>query len=366
MISSLYVHIPFCTHICTYCDFCKMYYKKELAIKYLDALEKEIKKYNINKPLKTIYVGGGTPSSLDIELIEKLLIMISKLNKEDEYEFTFECNIDSMNEDKLKLLKEYGVNRISYGVETFNSKYLKYLNRKHNKDDVFKIVDITRKYFDNINIDLMYAFTTESILELKSDLEYLIKLNVPHISTYSLMIEPHTVLANNNTLEIDDELDSKMYELICSVLNKHGYKHYEISNFARNGYESKHNLTYWNNLEYYGVGLGSSGYINGVRYTNTKSFNKYVDNKYVYESTNISKYDKMEEEMFLGLRKVTGVSVEVFLEKYKVSMFDIFPVKSLIEKGLLELSDGYVRIPEDKLYLSNEVLINFVGDYEEE
>lgn len=360
--NSVYIHIPFCSDICSYCDFCKMYYKKEWVTIYLDSLEQEIKSYSPKEKIKTLYFGGGTPSCLSIDELERLFKITNSLIRDKECEVTFECNIDSINEDKIKLLKNNGVNRLSFGIQTFNETYLKYLNRKHSKTDSLNIIKIAKKYIPNINIDLMYAFNNQTIESLREDIKEFIKLDVPHISTYSLIIEPHTVLGNNNTKQINEELDYDMYKEIKINLEKSGYEHYEISNFSKPGYQSKHNLTYWNNDSYYGFGLGASGYVGNIRYTNTRSFKNYNNYNYVLEKEELTIKTKMEYEMILGLRKIEGVSLENFKRKYNKNINEVFEIEKLIKKGYLENISGYIRIPGQYLYISNEILLKFVGE----
>ena len=209
-----YIHIPFCNTICSYCDFCKFLKNKEWVDKYLTILNKEISSTYKSEVLDTLYIGGGTPSSLDIDELNKLFDILKIFNLSDTYEFTFECNIESITEEKLKLLKENRVNRISIGIETFNDKYLTFLNRHHTKESALKTINLVKKYFDNINIDLMYAIPGETLKELESDIDILLNLDIPHISTYSLIIEENTKLYEDRTEYIDDELDSDMYDLM--------------------------------------------------------------------------------------------------------------------------------------------------------
>lgn len=362
MADSVYIHIPFCNQICSYCDFCKLYYHKTLVHDYLIALEKEILLNPPNKDLKTLYIGGGTPSVLKEDELQILGEILTHFSFFSNYEFTFECNIESITESKLKLLKEMGVTRISYGVETFHSNHLTYLNRHHTKQEVFEKIELTKKYFSNINVDLMYALKQETLEELTEDVKNLLKLDVPHISTYSLMIEPHTVLYNKKEEPILEELDSKMYQTICSTLEACGYQHYEVSNFALPGFESRHNLVYWNNEHYYGYGLGASGYLNQKRYTNTRSIQSYLKGEYKREEVSLTKKEQMQEEVFLGLRKLKGIDTNAFFYKYGVSIYDVFEIQNLIEKGKLEREKEWIRIPKEQIYLSNEVLVYFVGE----
>lgn len=358
MITSAYIHIPFCKTICSYCDFCKYYYRKEQIIPYLDSLKKEIKERYQGEVLKTIYVGGGTPSSLSLEELTHLLEILSIFSKEDNYEYTVECNIENITEEKVSLLAKFGVNRISLGVQTFQEKYLHFLNRKHTKQEVFTKIQMIKKYIANINVDLIYAIPGETIEDLEDDLNCLLQLDIPHISTYSLMIEEHTLLYNQKVENISEELDAKMYEYIGRKLK--GYNHYEISNFARPEFESKHNLTYWNNLEYYGFGLGASGYIGDIRYTNTRSLEQYQKGKREYQKEKLSLKEKMENEFILGFRKKEGVSLSSFEKKYHKNPLQWDFVQKLLQQGLLQNQKGNLMIPERYFYISNDILLQFL------
>ena len=354
---SVYIHIPFCNSICSYCDFCKFLHNDKWASFYLDVLESEIDEYYEDDIVKTIYIGGGTPSVLSTANLIKLFKIIKKFKLDKDYEFTFECNVNDIRDDLLTLLKENGVNRISIGVESFNKYKLKFLNRKHNKDDIFKNIKLCKKFgFNNINVDLIYALPIENMFVLKNDISNLLKLNVDHISTYSLIIEEHTVLYNKKIKPIAEELDYKMYKYICGKLKRKGYNHYEVSNFARNNKESIHNLTYWNNEEYYGFGLGAHGYINNVRYENTRNFNKYLKSEYRFNELMVSIQEEMENELMLGLRKLKGVSIEEFYNRFDKDILKVFNLDEAIKNKYLVNKDGYIYIPEDKIYVMNEII----------
>lgn len=360
MIKSVYIHIPFCKNICSYCNFCKMYYNKEQVKKYLIALEKEIKSFYKNDIISTIYIGGGTPSDLEILELEELFNIIQLFRLDKSYEFTFECNI-SVTEEKLLLLKKYGVNRLSFGIETVNNKLLSIIDRKHTKEEIVDKINLCRKLgFSNINGDLMYAFDVESLEELQNDISFILSLELEHISTYSLIIEEHTKLYLQKFNNCDEETDSKMYFMICDILNSNNYEHYEVSNFAKNGFRSRHNLTYWKNEEYYGFGLSASGYIRDIRYTNTGSISKYIDGFYKYEIEKLDKCDKISYELILGLRTMDGINVDDFFRKYKVKLDEIFDIKDLIlQKGLV-INEKIIYIPYDKWYVMNNILERFV------
>ena len=354
---SVYIHIPFCNSICSYCDFCKVLNNKQWVSNYLSALDDEINKYYEGDIIKTIYIGGGTPSCLDIISLTKLFQIIKIFKKSNNCEICIECNVNDITSELLKLLSLNNVNRISIGVESFNKYNLKFLNRKHDRKSIFKNIELCKKYgFNNINVDLIYALPTENLSVLKKDIALLLKLNVEHISTYSLIIEKHTMLYNKNVNNIDDDLDYKMYKYICKKLKKKGYNHYEVSNFAKTNKESKHNLTYWSNMEYYGFGLGSHGYINNVRYENTKSYNSYIKGNYRLNEVLISSREEMENELILGFRKLQGISISHFKKKFGVDIFEEFNFNDVIKNKYIINEDDMLFIPEDKIYVMNEIL----------
>lgn len=360
---SVYIHIPFCETICSYCDFPKVCYHKKWINKYLDELEKEIRQNYNNEIINTIYIGGGTPSVLSINEINKLLDILKIFNKNNNVEITFECNIENTTEEKIKLLYENGINRLSFGVQTFNPLYLKLLNRNHNFEEVKKIIDISKKIgFKNINIDLIYALPNQTLEELKIDLNLFLSLDINHISTYSLIIEDNTKIKIDGIKEIDDELDYEMYKLICNTLKQNNFIHYEISNFSKKGYESKHNLVYWNNSEYYGFGMGASGFINNIRYTNTRSLNKYINGNYKLEEEKMDIHTNLENAFILGLRKIEGINKREFYNNYNININDIIIVRNLLEEGKLIDDGNNIYINSKYIYLSNDILINFIGE----
>jgi oxygen-independent coproporphyrinogen-3 oxidase len=353
---SVYIHIPFCKSICSYCDFCKFLHNETWATNYLIHLEKEIKEYYDNDTIKTLYIGGGTPSVLSMQNLKTLLNITNIFKKAGKIEFTFEMNINDITEEKLKLLDSYGVNRISIGVESFDKYNLKYLNRKHKKEDIKQKIELTKKYFQNINVDLIYGIPIETKTMFKKDIKQILELNVPHISTYSLIIEENTILGLNKVKPIDEDKDYEMYEYITRTFKKYGYHHYELSNFARPGYESKHNLNYWNNSEYYGFGLGAHGFVGELRYENTRSFNTYLEDNFRFNEFVVPKKEDMENEIILGLRKLEGIDIVEFFNKYEVNIQDVFNITELIKDGFLEMDGSRLYIPEDKIYIMNAIL----------
>lgn len=356
---SIYIHIPFCNSICTYCDFCKIFYNKKYINDYLNNLEQEIKVRYKSEIVNTIFIGGGTPSSLDDEELIRLMNIIEIFKLNDNYEFTVECNIESITENKLKIMKKYGVNRISIGVESFDNSIIKLLGRNHTKKDVYNKMGIVKRYFSNINIDLIYA-AYDDINILKSDIDCFLKLDIPHISTYSLIIEDNTMLKINGMKNIDEDIDYEMYKYIEDTLEKNNYIHYEISNYAKNGYQSKHNLVYWNNEEYYGFGLSSTSYINNKRITNTKNLRKYLNGEYLDTSVYEDKDIRMENEIMLGLRKFDGINLDRFKDKFNVSLEDIYNIDNLVRNGYLIRDNNCIKIDKKYMYISNEIIVRIL------
>ena len=359
MIKNCYIHIPFCDKICSYCDFCKMYKIDKFIDIYLDSLEKEIKSIYKGEVLETIYIGGGTPSSLSINQLKRLFKILSILKKSNDIEYTIENNFENITQEKLELYKEFGINRLSFGIETINKEFLKLLERNIDLDKVVDTIKICRELgFNNINVDLMYALPNESIKDLEKDLEFIYSLDVEHISTYSLIIEDHTKLGINKTKSISEDLDYEMYKYICSSMKNNGYKHYEISNFSKDGYSSKHNLCYWNNSNYYGFGLGASSYMDNMRITNTRSLDNYKKEKYVKEIEYLNIDDTMEYDVILNLRKSSGIDLDVFKSKYNKSLIDVYNYNDLVNLGVLVLDNNHLYIPEDKWYISNSIIVD--------
>lgn len=352
-IKSVYIHIPFCKKICSYCDFCKMFYNEKFVLNYLNGLKKEVNQYYKGEPLDTLYIGGGTPSCLNENELNLLNEIISNFNLNKSFEFTFECNIEDISEELLSKLKSMKVNRLSIGIESFNKKILNTLGRKYNFDIKEKIM-LAKRYFSNINIDLIYGVSGETLEDLKNDLEKIKELNINHVSIYSLILEDNTILKVNNYEEINEDLNREMYDYIVKYLESIGFIHYEISNFSKLGFESKHNMTYWDNEKYYGFGLGASGYVDNIRYTNTRSLTNYIDEKYRLEKEFIDKKTDMENYMILGLRKIKGVRNSLFKEKYGLNIDEVF------DTSKLKYKDDFYYIDKDMIFISNSILSDFI------
>lgn len=356
-VDAVYIHIPFCNYICAYCDFCKVFYNKEYVNRYLDALNKEIKSNYKGEVITSLYIGGGTPSSLNLNELEKLFSILKIFNLSKDCEITIEVNPDSLSLDKIKLFKKYGINRVSLGVETINSKLQDVLERRTSKDKVVNCINnLKNNGITNINVDLIYAIIGETIDDLKKDLEFLLSLDVPHISTYSLIIEDNTKLKIKGIKNIDKSIDRDMYDMISSILKDNNYIHYEISNFSKEGYQSKHNLKYWNNRHYYGFGCGASSYIDNIRYTNTRSISNYINGKTVIDKEILTIKDKIFYEVMLNLRTNRGINKEIFKDKYNVNIGYVIDYKDLVEIGVLEENNKYLRVREEYFYVLDEIL----------
>lgn len=356
-----YVHIPFCSQICSYCAFPKMFMYEKYVLKYLDSLEDEIDSIYKGEVLDTLYIGGGTPSSLNVDDLDRLFQILSKFKLSNNYEFTFECNIENISKEKLELMKKYGVNRLSFGVQSFNKKILKFLNRNYSRKDVFNVINLAHNMgFKNINIDLIYGIPFEDMKILKNDVNLFLKLGITHISTYSLMIENNTVLGNLGYKNILEDLECEMYSYIKNKLKQYDFIHYELSNYALCGYESRHNLNYWNNNSYYGFGLGAVSYIGNYRISNTCNMRKYLQGNYEKERIYEDKKVQMSNEMILGLRKTKGISLKCFEDKYGVDVKKVYDIDMFLNNHILEEENGCLKINEEYLYVSNEILLKFI------
>ena len=356
----IYIHLPFCKHICSYCDFPKVLYNKKYINNYLESLKDEIKERYKNEVVSSIFIGGGTPTSLDYYELERLLNITNVFNKSNDLEFTIESNVESLDKDKIKLLNSYNVNRVSLGVQSFDNNVLRELNRYHNKEQVFKVIDNLKKEgIYNVSIDLIYGVDNNMDI-IKNDVKTFLELNIPHISCYSLIIENNTVFGVNNRNYIDDNIEYEMYKYIEDTLIKNGYIHYEISNYAKDDYYSKHNVNYWNNGSYYGFGLGAVSYLNNYRISNTKNLSKYLNRDYFGDKIYEDESTRISNSLILGLRQVKGINVSKFKERYNKDILSLYNIMDLVKEEKLLLNDNYLYINPKYYYLSNEILMNFV------
>ncbi|MBZ9521495.1 MULTISPECIES: radical SAM family heme chaperone HemW [Bacillus] len=374
-----YIHIPFCEHICHYCDFNKFFIKTQPVDEYLAALEKEMQhtiEQKGEQELKTIFIGGGTPTSLTVSQLDKLMNSIHSVLKPTKklIEFAVEANPDELSLEKLHVLKAAGVNRLSFGVQTFEDDLLKKIGRVHQKKDVLTSFERARAVgFDNISLDLMFGLPHQEKHHVMNSLETAFSLGAEHYSVYSLIVEPKTVFYNlmqKGKLHLPpQEREAEMYELVMDEMERHGLKQYEISNYAKPGFESQHNLTYWSNEDYFGFGAGAHGYVDGIRNVNAGPVKHYLElidqTGFPYKETHqVTKAEQIEEEMFLGLRKIEGVKSADFQAKYGAAPEALFStvLEDLEEKGLIVKDDKGIRLTRKGKLLGNEVFQAFLGE----
>ncbi|ALS78917.1 oxygen-independent coproporphyrinogen III oxidase [Planococcus sp. ANT_H30] len=377
MVKGLYIHIPFCHQICFYCDFNKVYFKDQPVDAYIDSVGKELALWKeqgaLDHPLETIFLGGGTPTSLTPVQLEKLLAHIHRyVPMAANLEWTSEANPDELTQDKMQVLFDGGVNRLSMGVQSFDEDLLKRLGRTHSNSDVTRAVNAARKVgFKNLSFDLMYGLPGQTMQQWDDTLERAFAFDMPHFSAYSLIIEPKTVFYNLMTKgklnTVTEDLEADMYDKLMNEMDKRGLKQYEISNFARPGHESRHNLLYWDNVEYIGVGAGAHGYVDGIRYSNAGPLKKYMSpldagERPILSTHQVPLHEKMEEEMFLGLRKTGGVSLSHFQIKFQKPIQDVYGdiLKKEMAKGNLEVASDFVRLTRKGRFVGNEVFEQFL------
>lgn len=373
--TSAYVHIPFCEHICYYCDFNKVFLEGQPVDEYIEALLKEARLSLIQNPVEkmdTLYVGGGTPTSLSAEQLDRLLSGLREILPYNSGEFTVEANPGDLSADKLDVLKNYGVNRLSMGVQTFDDRLLKKIGRKHTAQDVYDTIRLLEeKDFLNVTIDLIYALPGQSLESFRDTVKRALALNLPHYALYSLILENQTMFMNwvrRGKMQLpEQELEAQMYAETIEAMEKAGRKQYEISNFAKPGFESQHNLVYWNNQNYFGLGAGASGYLGNRRYKNRGPIQHYLkslidDQLPTLEEEYLTQKEQIEEEMFLGLRKILGVEKAVFETRFGQSIMGVYGdvIEKLKQEKLLTETDSRVFLTKDGLFRGNDVFEEFL------
>ncbi len=372
--TSLYIHIPFCKRKCFYCDFNSYENKEDLISSYFLALKKEIddtsKKSEI-KSVDTIYIGGGTPSYVEGEYIAEVLGKIkNKFTLSDDCEITIELNPESINKEKVRLYKEIGINRISIGLQSLEDDILKKIGRVHTLKEFKDGLEVVKEAgFNNINVDLMFSLPSQSLKGFLEGAEYLSNLDIKHISLYSLILENHSKLGKyyeENNIIIDDELDRKMYKEGVNFLEKKGFIQYEISNFGKEGYYSRHNLNCWDFYDYIGFGAGAHSYVNGYRKENETDICKYIDrvtlkNTGVALEYKLEKEDKVKEYMMLSLRKIEGVIYEKGRDFLNIDIEKTFEkeIKSLEKDGFIISTKKGFFLSKKGLDFSNYVILKF-------
>ncbi len=358
MISSLYVHIPFCSHICAYCDFPKVLFAEKWAFPYLSELRKEIESYQ-PKDLATIYVGGGTPTSLPDGEFGMLLSMLSPLLRPGG-EFTIEANPESLTAAKLSLMQAAGVNRLSIGVESSSPRLLGLMGRRHSFIEAAEKVALARTFgFANVNCDLIYGLPQERAEELEADAKAFLSLGVPHLSAYCLSVSPGTMFHLRGYGEMEEDAAADEYEMILRLFRKAGYDRYEVSNFAKEGFQCRHNLVYWRDEDFYGAGLGASGFANGIRYENTRNLTAYLAGSWRKSEEKEAGQSALESYFLTNLRLENGFSLSAFASRFGFAFGDRYGQASgrLQAEGLLEEKEGRIFCTDRGLLLLDRVLV---------
>lgn len=371
---SVYIHIPFCESRCHYCDFCSSLLNEENVKKYFEYLKKEInfqEDFLKDKIIDTVFIGGGTPSSVDSKYIKEIMEELSKFQFSKNKEITIESNPNSLTREKAEAYFSSGINRISIGTQSFNENILKRIGRIHKKDDIYKAIENARSAgFDNINLDLMLALPDQKFSDIEESIKEIKKLNLPHISYYSLILEENTKLYLEHqksplAFPTEDE-DRKMYHYVVSELSKLGLKQYEISNFAKESYECRHNMTYWKLRDYISFGLSASSNIGNKRFTNYYSFKDYYEaldrgkNPIVF-SENLTKTDRMNEFIMMGLRLNSGVDLIEFEEQFNEDFLKFYEraIEKNLKSNLILLDSNNIRLTDKGRDLSNQVELDF-------
>ncbi len=379
-IFGIYIHIPFCKKKCNYCDFISFCNKDDLIKSYVKALKKEIQQFDfLNYNVKTIYIGGGTPSYIDKKYIVEILSLLKEklTNNETHWkniEITIEVNPGTVTKEKLVDYKMIGINRLSIGLQSTNNKLLKQLGRIHTFEEFLDTYNLVKEIgFSNINVDLMIALPNQTIKDIKESLEKIVKLNPNHISVYSLIVEEGTVIKkqlDEGKINLPtDEEERKMYWYVKDFLELNGYNHYEISNFSKINEESKHNLNCWNQEEYKGFGIAAHSYINNVRFCNTSDIKEYISNiannnlnNNIEIEERQTKEDKEKEYMMLGFRKIEGVDISKFKRKYQENPLYLYrkELDKLVSEGLIKVDLNNIRLTNKGLDLANLVFEEFI------
>jgi len=368
-LKSLYIHIPFCKSKCYYCSFVSLTDKNNYIDAYVNALLKEmnsvLSSYKKQR-ISSVYIGGGTPSLLEVKHFEQILTVIyDLLDISMNTEITVEVNPGTVDRKYLNELYFSGISRVSIGVQSFDDQILKTINRIHNKQQAIETVKIAEDAgFNNISIDLIYGLPGQDLKLWEETLNQAVELDIRHISTYGLKIEEGTVFGRTPPPNLpDQDIAADMYLKTIEILEKNNFKHYEISNFAKSGCESKHNLAYWNNEEYFGFGLAAHGYLDGVRYSNSCDFNEYLDNPLKRASEHkMTEKEILEEAVFLGLRRVKGINMKKFNSEYGVDLVKMYKdvIKKYTDYGFMEIKKDYLRLTTKGILISNSILAEFL------
>jgi oxygen-independent coproporphyrinogen-3 oxidase len=372
----IYIHIPFCRAKCFYCDFNSFACRDELVPAYFNALKKEILLYSEKLKgfsIKSVFIGGGTPSAVDEHYIYEVISLLdSEFSLDERVEISIETNPGTLTKEKLELYKAVGINRLSIGLQAWQDQILKSLGRIHTAKEFEQNITLAKKIgFNNINVDLIFGIPGQTLEDWIETLKHVVALEPQHLSCYSLKIEEGTVFGNSlekgELVPIEDEIDREMYSFCKDYLSIKGYKHYEISNFAKPGLECRHNMVYWKAEEYVGLGAGAHSYFKGLRFNNISDIESYIDgiyyNKVITENIEvINSKESMAEFMLLGLRLIDGVCMEEFKSRFNEEIYNIYgnQIGKMQEKGFLIVRDGKIALSTIGLDYANQVFMEFI------
>ena len=356
MVPSCYVHIPFCDSICSYCDFVRIQKNEKFFSAWKDTLIKEIQEYKICD-LHTLYFGGGTPSLLDVYDFKQIRNCFpSSID-----EFTVECNPESLNDEKLEAYEDLGVNRISLGVQSFKDEILQVCNRRHTALQAISVIEkIKKSSIQTFSIDLIFGFPNQTMEDVKNDISMFLSLDIPHLSIYSLQIEENSVFGKKGIKPIDSDLEADMFEYITKTLEAAGYIHYEISSFCKPGHHSRHNLAYWQDQDFYGIGCGASGRLNGIRYDNTSSLKEYCSfgpcPTYIFETLE----ERSMDAIMMALRTRFGLNISSWNARYQLDFKTKYASVLNAYRSYFEYGDDRIYLNDAGLEILNTILVDFM------
>ena len=358
----LYIHVPFCAHICAYCDFVHAVYQSSLSDQWLKAIEKEIRASSIPTDLDTVYIGGGTPTALTASQLDQLLCLLDPYTSAVK-EYTIEINPETLNNEKAVIIADHGINRASIGFQSSDPSLLKLMGRKHTMETMKACMELLHSHgIHNISLDLLYSLPSQTMAQLQSSLYDALSLHPTHLSLYSLTIEENTVFGKRGYEHLDEDSEADMYEWIVETLKQEGYEQYEVSNFAKDGNVSLHNIGYWQYDDFIGIGAGASGKENGSRYDHTRSITQYIHDPLYKEMIRLDIEDQMFESLMMGVRMKTGMDLSLFEERFHESFTHHYGkiLDDMIRQGHMEIMDGRLRITDRSYEIMNSLLVEFM------
>lgn len=368
----IYIHIPFCSCICLYCDFNEDYQKRQLIDEYIDALIKEFRFIDQSDLIKTVYIGGGTPSTMNEQQFTKLLKSLStKVDLLKLDEFTIEARPEDLSLEKIKVFKKYGVNRISLAIQETSEELEDLVGKSISEKNVRQVIaDLKKEDINNISVDLIFALPNQTISDLKKSIAKIISYEINHISIYPMTLDERIAQYNTPKKQLivtSEKLEKEMYEFIINYLVANGFEHYELSSFSKNKNVAVHNSNYWKNLDYYGLGVEASGKLSDIRYNNISSIEDYItriklNNSVREEEKILSREEKLEEEFILGLQLLEGIDLNMLDKIYGINSYEVYKevIDRHIREGNLALENNILKLTLKSLFKTNDVLSDFI------